>query len=79
MQKIYKIVTIMLVLALCFTQNNLQAQKCCVECQADVKVVSDKQILLEKIDIPQGTLANNFSTNLYVSYRSGNAQKFWSN
>jgi hypothetical protein len=79
MQKLYKIVTIMLVLALCFTQNTLYAQKCCVECQADVKVVSDKQVLLEKIDIPEGTLASNISTNLYVSYRSGNAQKFWSN
>jgi hypothetical protein len=79
MQKLYKIVSTMLVLALCFTQNKLHAQKCCVECQADVKVVSDKQVLLEKIDIPEGTLASNVSTNLYVSYRSGNAQKFWSN
>ena len=79
MQKLYKIVIIMLVLALYFTQNNLQAQKCCVECQADVKVVSDKQVLLEKIDLKEGTLTTNINTNLYVSYRSGNTQKFWTN
>ena len=47
MQKLYNIVKVMLTFALLFTQNNLQAQKCCVECQADVKVASDKQVLLE--------------------------------
>ena len=46
MQKLYNIVKVMLMFALLFTQNKLQAQKCCVECQADVKVVSDKQVLL---------------------------------
>lgn len=69
MQKIYKIVKAMLVLGLFFTQN-LHAQKCCVECQADVKVISDKQVLLEKIDIKAGTLASQVNTNLYVSVRA---------
>ena len=69
----------MLISALLFTQSNLQAQKCCVECQADVKVVSDKQVLLEKIDLKAGTLTTYVNTNLYVSYRSGNSQKFWTN
>lgn len=69
----------MLIFVLLFTQSSLQAQKCCVECQADVKVVSDKQVLLKKIDLKAGTLTTNVSTNVYVSYRSGNAQKFWTN
>jgi hypothetical protein len=79
MQKLYKLVRLMLVLTLVFTQNISQAQNCCAECQADVKTVSDKQVLLEKIDIKEGTTITNFSTNVYVSYRSGNAQKFWAN
>ena len=79
MQKLYNIVKVMLIFVLLFTQNKLQAQKCCVECQADVKVVSDKQVLLEKIDLKVGTLTTNINTNLYVSYRSGNSQKFWTN
>jgi hypothetical protein len=79
MNKKYRFVKVMLIFALLFTQKQLQAQKCCVECQADVKSVSDKQVLLEKIDIKEGTLATNVSTNIYVSYRSGNAQKFWAN
>ncbi len=79
MRKLYNIVKVMLIFALLFTQNTLQAQKCCVECQADVKVISDKQVLLEKIDLKAGTLTTNINTNLYVSYRSGNTQKFWTN
>jgi hypothetical protein len=79
MQKMYKIVLATLLVALLFVQNNLQAQKCCVECQADVKAISDKQVLLEKIDIKEGTLATNVNTNVYVSYSSGNSQKFWAN
>lgn len=79
MQKLYSIVRVIMIFVLLFTQNNLQAQKCCVECQADVKVVSDKQVLLEKIDIKEGTSLINVNTNVYVSYRSGNAQKFWAN
>jgi hypothetical protein len=79
MQKLYKIVMATLIVVLLFSQNRLQAQKCCVECQADVKSIADKQVLLEKIDIKQGTVLTNFSTNVYVSYRSGNAQKFWAN
>jgi hypothetical protein len=79
MQKLYKLVRAMFVIALLFTQNSLNAQKCCVECQADVKVVSDNQVLLEKIEIKEGTVATSLNTNLYVSYRSGNPQKFWAN
>jgi hypothetical protein len=79
MQKLYKIVTLMLIATLFFTSNISQAQNCCIDCQADVKAVSDKQVLLEKIDIKEGTTVTNFNTNVYVSYRSGNAQKFWAN
>ncbi len=79
MQKLYKIVTLMLIVTLLFTSNISQAQNCCIECQTDVKLVSDKQVLLEKIDIKEGTTLTNFSTNVYVSYRSGNANKFWAN
>lgn len=79
MQKFYKIVLATLLIALLFAQNKLQAQKCCVECQTDVKVISDKQVLLEKIDIKEGTSLTNVNTNVYVSYRSGNTQKFWAN
>ena len=79
MQKLYKIVLALLTIALLLTQNSLQAQKCCVECQSDVKVVSEKQVLLDKIDLKAGTLTTNVNTNVYVSYRSGNTQKFWTN
>jgi hypothetical protein len=79
MQKLYKLVKLMLVLALVVTQNISQAQNCCAECQADVKTVSDQQVLLEKIDIKEGTTITNFSSNVYVSYHSGNSQKFWAN
>jgi hypothetical protein len=41
-------------------------------------MISDKQVLLEKIEIKEGTTTK-LNTNLYVSYRSGNAQKFWAN
>jgi hypothetical protein len=77
MKKMCTLVKVMLLFGLLFTQNVLQAQKCCVECQADVKTVSDKQVLLEKIDIKEGTLATNVNTNVYVSYRSGDPQKFF--
>jgi hypothetical protein len=77
MQKIYKIVVMLLVLATSLNQTQAQIANCCAECQADVKAISDKQVLLEKIEIPKGSLASNVSTNVYVSYRSGNAQKFW--
>jgi hypothetical protein len=35
--------------------------------------------LLEKIDIKKDSWATSVNTNVYVSYRSGNAQKFWAN
>lgn len=79
MPKLYTIVMTMLVVTLSFTLNISQAQKCCVECQTNVKTVSDKQVLLERIDIKEGTTLTNVSTNVYVSYRSGNSQKFWTN
>jgi hypothetical protein len=79
MQKIYKIVVMLLVLATLLNQTQAQIANCCAECQADVKAISDKQVLLEKIEIPKGSLATNVSTNVYVSYRSGNAQTFWTN
>ena len=66
-------------IALLFAQNKLQAQKCCVEGQTAVKVISDKQVLLGKIDIKEGTYLSNVNTNVYVSYQSGNTQKFWAN
>lgn len=69
----------MLIFALLFAQSDLYAQKYCVDCKADVKVVSDKQVLLEKIDLKSGTPTTSINTNLYVSYRSGNSQKFWTN
>jgi hypothetical protein len=78
MQKNYNLVKAMALLLLLFIHNSLQAQNCCAECQADVKMVSDKQVLLEKIEIKEGTTTK-LNTNLYVSYRSGNAQKFWAN
>ena len=79
MQKIYKIVLVLLSFFVTFNQTNAQIANCCAECQADVKAVSDKQVLLEKIEIPKGSVATNVSTNIYVSYRSGDAQKFWTN
>ncbi|MDZ7896479.1 MAG: hypothetical protein U5N85_00405 [Arcicella sp.] len=41
-------------------------------------MISDKQVLLEKIEIKEGSTST-LNTNLYVSYRSGNTQKFWAN
>jgi hypothetical protein len=55
-----------------------KSQNCCVDCQADVKVVTNNQVLLEKIELKEGTTTT-LNTNVYVSYRSGNAQKFWTN
>ena len=79
MKNMYKLVQAIIFAVLLITQNNVFAQNCCLDCQSDVKGVSDKQVLLEKIDIKVGTSITNFSTNVYVSYRSGNAQKFWAN
>ncbi len=79
MQKMYKIVMMLLLLATTFTQTQAQVANCCAECQADVKAISDKQVLLEKIEIPKGSVMTNGSTNVYVSYRSGDSQKFWTN
>lgn len=79
MQKLYKIVLASLMIALLYPYNNLQAQKCCIECQGDVKSIINKQVLLQKIDIKEGTSLTNVSANVYVSYRSGNVQKFWAN
>lgn len=79
MQKIYKIVIMLLTFFVTFTQTKAQVANCCAECQADVRAISDKQVLLEKIEIPKGSVANNVSANVYVSYQSGNTQKFWTN
>jgi hypothetical protein len=79
MQNIYNIVKVMLIFVLLFTQKNLQAQKCCVDCQSDLKIITNKRVLLEKIYLKVGTTSSDVHTNLYVSYRSGNAQKFWGN
>jgi hypothetical protein len=78
MQKLYNLVKVSALLLLLLIQNSLQAQNCCLDCQADVKVITDKQVLLDKIDIKEGTTTK-LNTNLYVSYKSGNAQKFWAN
>ena len=78
MQKLYNLAKVSALLLLLLIQNSLQAQNCCLDCPADVKVVTDKQVLLDKIEIKEGTTTK-LNTNLYVSYRSGNAQKFWAN
>ena len=79
MQKIYRIAGMLMLFVATFTQTQAQIANCCAECPADVKAVSDKQVLLEKIEIPKGSVATNVSTNVYVSYHSGNSQKFWTN
>jgi hypothetical protein len=79
MQKLYKIVATLLTFIVTFNLIQAQVANCCAECQADVKAVSDKQVLLEKITIPKGSVMTNVNTNLYVSYRSGSVQKFWTN
>ena len=78
MQKLYRLVQAITFAVLLITQNSLQAQNCCLDCQADVKVVTNNKVLLEKIDLKEGASIT-LNTNLYVSYRSGNAQKFWAN
>jgi hypothetical protein len=78
MQKLYRLVQAITFAVLSITQHSLQAQNCCVDCQADVKVVTNNQVLLEKIELKEGTTTT-LNTNVYVSYRSGNAQKFWAN
>ena len=77
MKKNYQLLKMMLIIASFLTQNILKAQKNFSEYQTDVSSISDKQILLEKIDIRKDSLATNVNTNIYVSYRSGNPQKFW--
>lgn len=78
MQKNYNLVKASALLLLLMIQNSLQAQNRCLDCPADVKVITDKQVLLDKIEIQDG-VSTKINTNLYVSYRSGNAQKFWAN
>lgn len=78
MQKLYRLVQAITLAVLLITQHSLQAQNCCLDCQADVKVITNNKVLLEKIDLKEGT-STTLNTNLYVSYRSGNAQKFWAN
>jgi hypothetical protein len=78
MQKLYRLVLAITFAVVLITQQSLQAQNCCIDCQADVKVVTNNQVLLEKIDLKEGT-STTLNTNVYVSYRSGNAQKFWAN
>lgn len=78
MQKNYNLVKVSVMLLLLLIQNNLQAQNRCLDCPADVKAITDKQVLLDKIEIKEGA-STTLNTNLYVSYRSGNAQKFWAN
>ena len=63
-------------LLLLLIQYSIQAQKCCLDCQDDLKTLTKGLVLLEKIDLKQGT-STTVNTNVYVSYRSGNAQKFW--
>ncbi len=79
MQKLYKIVMVLMLCVATFTQTQAQVANCCAECQADVKAIADKQVLLEKIEIPKGSVMTNGSANVYVSYQSGNPQKFWTN
>ena len=78
MQKLYRLVQAITFAVLLIPQQSLQAQNCCLDCQADVKVITNSKVLLEKIDLKEGT-STTLNTNLYVSYRSGNAQKFWAN
>jgi hypothetical protein len=78
MQKLYRLVQVITFAVLLIIQNSLQAQNCCLDCQSDVKVITNNKVLLEKIDLKEGT-STTLNTNLYVSYRSGNAQKFWAN
>ena len=79
MKKKYNFLWIVLLSVLCFSQYGLQAQNVCSDCQTEVKMVSDKQVLLETIDIPEGSQMSKMSTNIYVSYHSGDTQKFWAN
>lgn len=78
MQKLYRLVQAITFAVLLIIQHSLQAQNCCLDCQGDVKVITNNKILLEKIDLKEGT-STTLNANLYVSYRSGNAQKFWAN
>lgn len=73
--KLLKPVHRILWLFLCVS-NGLLAQ---TVSQADLKMVSKNQVLLEKIDLKAGENTTEVNTNVYVSYRSGNAQKFWTN
>lgn len=75
----YAMIVMLLFVTIVSHQAKAQIANCCSECQVDVKSVSDKQVLIEKIEIPKGSIATKVSTNIYVSYRSGNTQKFWSN
>ena len=77
MKKNYQLLKTMLIISSFLTQNTLKAQKNFSEYQTDVSSISNKQILLEKIDIGKDSLATTVNTNIYVSYRSGNPQKFW--
>jgi hypothetical protein len=78
MQKLYRLVQAITFAVLFIIQHSLQAQNCCLDCQGDVKAITNNKVLLEKIDLKEGT-STTLNTNLYVSYRSGNAQKFWAN
>ena len=78
MKNMYKLVQAIIFAVLLITQNNVFAQNCCLDCQSDVKVVTNNKVLLEKINLKEGT-STTLNTNLYLSYRSGNAQKFWAN
>ena len=75
----YAMMVMLLFVTIVSHQAKAQIANCCSECQVDVKSVSDKQVLIEKIEIPKGSIATKVSTNIYVSYRSGNTQKFWTN
>ena len=44
-----------------------------------MKALARKQVLLARIEILDGLTIENISTNVYVSYRSGNTEKFWAN
>jgi hypothetical protein len=75
----YAMMVMLLFVTIVSHQAKAQIANCCSECQVDIKSVSDKQVLIEKIEIPKGSIATKVSTNIYVSYRSGNTQKFWTN
>lgn len=79
MEKKITLLKVMFIFVLVFTQSILHAQKQCIDCLSRINSVSNQQVLLEKFTIPEGAQTVHISNSLYVSYRSGNPQKFWAN